>query len=224
MNYHQAKAKIDGRESKKLANNTYLLKDSKDDCYNIRLHATIIMKLYKNYTELNNGGYYTRTTKERLNEYLEHGFIRQSKSQWYYLQNRYNENLYFDGIQIDYDGNVLNPVMIDFNKFKQLKKLIKDYINNFEKDIQENGLEYPSGGDCWHCCIFDQNMSNMGHIIEHLKESYFVPSLLFNIIKIRGYVYPEVIFETIKEKRRSCKQELQWFFNKNFNAILNSME
>ena len=62
------------------------------------------------------------------------------------------------------------------------------------KKIEAGELPAPSGGDCWCCsmknekgiCLGDLSDNNQ-HLLDHMKERYYVPSLLVNAIKEKGY-------------------------------------
>lgn len=82
MNYKEADAKLQGRcfMSRKVGNHTYLKRDGK--VLSLRLHSTDIITWYPDgRTVLFTGGWFTPTTKCRLNQY---GPIRigSHKGQW----------------------------------------------------------------------------------------------------------------------------------------------
>lgn len=64
MNYQSAKEKLGSRNSRKIANNTYLERDG--NTLYIRLHRTRIVTLTPEYIEFNTGGWDTVTTKNRF--------------------------------------------------------------------------------------------------------------------------------------------------------------
>lgn len=71
MYYHEANAQLQGRcfQSRKLGNNTYLIRDGEQ--LHVKLHATHILTFYPNGDiRLNTGGWNTVTTRARMNEYL----------------------------------------------------------------------------------------------------------------------------------------------------------
>ena len=102
MKYKEAINLIKNRSSKKLANNTYLLKDGVN--FVIRLHETNIVTITpKNHYILNNGGWQTMTTKDRLNKYLPCN-IYQEKGLWYL-----SGSLYYNGMELNSKGNPVKP-------------------------------------------------------------------------------------------------------------------
>ena len=207
MKYKEAVNLIKNRSSKKLANNTHLLKDGVN--FVIRLHETNIVTITpKNHYILNNGGWQTMTTKDRMNRYLPCN-IWQEKGLWYL-----SDSLYYNNMELNSKGNPVkpkNPNKTEKNK-KQLDKSVTKYIKGFIKDIKENGLNDPSGEDCWYC------MGNMGnsysHILQHIKEGYFVPSFLWNVIKTRGYNNPAFIWNICKDDGNFAGRELRAYFKK----------
>ncbi len=67
MNYEEVELQLQGRNrlSKKYANNTYLLRN--DGYIALKYHSTEVVKFYPNGDiVLDNGGWYTSTTKERI--------------------------------------------------------------------------------------------------------------------------------------------------------------
>jgi hypothetical protein len=214
---------------KPIANNTRLLKDGTD--YLIRLHQTDIVRITPlNIYTANTGGWQTVTTKERLNRYLPIS-IWQDKHIWYvgtYQREWKDRKLFFEGLQCDVKGKVLNPPNNEIEtkaKRKKLDKMIKTYIDGFIQDIKDHGLGAPSTRDCFGCLFYNAEMGTvrggmhenecMGfdHYIEHFKEKYYVRSLLWKAIQEKGYNNPGFIWSM------GCidfhfKKTLQWFFNR----------
>ena len=207
MKYQEAVTLIKNRNSKKLANNTYLLKDGEN--FVIRLHETNIVTITpKNHYILNNGGWQTVTTKDRMNRYLPCN-IYQEKGLWYL-----SGSLYYNNMELNRNGNPVKPrkPKATEKKKNKLDKSVTKYIKGFIKDIKENGLNDPSGADCWYC------MGNMGnnysHILEHIKEGYFVPSFLWNVINSKGYTSPAFIWNMCKNNPDVAGNELRSYFKK----------
>lgn len=66
--------------TKKLSHNTYLIKQ--DDTFIVTLHANMILRINPDKVEHFNGGWNSKTTKDRLNEF-GHLNIFQKKYVWY---------------------------------------------------------------------------------------------------------------------------------------------
>jgi hypothetical protein len=203
MNCEKAESLLTGRNhlSRKIGNNTYLMR--RQDCYGIKLHETDVVTIHLggNYT-LDSGGWRTSTTKDRINTYTN-ARISQSKGIWYMRDG----SLFYDGVTISADGYPLSPKKPDdYEKaVKAIKKRVSAYAKAFDESIKSNGIGYPSGGDCWFCAM--RNVGNMtlgdisrtqDHLIAHMDEKYYVPSLLFNAIKEKNYNSPEFIYEMCK--------------------------
>jgi hypothetical protein len=216
-----------GLDKKKLANNTYLMKS---DCFVIQLHNTNIIKIYPNdIYELNTEGWQTVTTKDRLNEFSP-ADIYQKRGVWFVKDNNADkeDKVFFDGIRISKSGEILNSDSAPSNlieRKKRLDRMVSKYIRGFAKDAIDNGLRNPSSGDCFFCQLFSENDKDHTHIYSHLQEDYFVPSLLFNAIKERGYRDPVFIWAMIKSdaeqgKDGMLKSTLRSFFSKRKNQLV----
>lgn len=69
MTFKQALEKLNGRESRKLENNTYLERIDVDRVA-VRLHRTYVVEIREGGAyRLNSGGWRTATTKDRINKY-----------------------------------------------------------------------------------------------------------------------------------------------------------
>lgn len=83
MTYEEAKALLKGRESRKIGNNTYLVKKYK--FIGVRLHNTYVVMFYEDgRIELDSGNWNTVTTKDRMNKYLPRPWrVVQENFVWY---------------------------------------------------------------------------------------------------------------------------------------------
>jgi hypothetical protein len=88
------------RKAKKVANNTLRIETEKG--YIIRLHDTNILEFDGKGYILDSGGFMTKTTKERLNEYLPEPFyISQKNFEWFITIGNDGEKIpFFDGIKL----------------------------------------------------------------------------------------------------------------------------
>jgi hypothetical protein len=120
---------------------------------------------------------------------------------------------FFDGIVIDSDGYAErlrqegpSPAKLRRHE-RQVEKIKKDidkFINGYMKALAE-GMPMPSEGDCWYCLMFDAvpsngehaadqrgksiepgNTGDNNHLFGHIKERYYVPSLVINALRDRG--------------------------------------
>lgn len=92
MNWNNAERLMetarDKTKGKPIGNNTRLFFHNAgvghEDYYTIRLHGNVIMIIYRDRIEPLDGGWRTRTTKDRLNEYLPRGFfVFQKNFEWF---------------------------------------------------------------------------------------------------------------------------------------------
>ena len=120
---------IDGRESKKIGNNT-IVHRLDDDTVAIKYHRTNILKInQENVVTISTGGWETTTTKDRLNQFLNcRGYyIFQKKGVWYIKGN--DETVeYQDGMRITSDGTLIRA---NANK---IKANVLDLIKSKEID------------------------------------------------------------------------------------------
>lgn len=154
----------------------------------IKLHDTDIVTVYDNGTmRLDSGGWLTVTTKERINRYTNAG-ISQRNGIWYMRDG----SLFYDGMLIRPDGTPLKPRNTDKyeRQLKAIKKQAKEYAKGYVQALKDGLIDYPNGGDCWYCLMFEKqtpNASGAGHIRQHIKDKYYVPSLLVNAGRDAGY-------------------------------------
>jgi hypothetical protein len=106
---------LNGREEKKLGNNTWVLKteDWRNglDAVAVKYHDTNILLINSGgITTINNGGWDTSTTKDRLNQFLrcKGVYISQKNYQWY-ITGPMGTEKYVNGTQILPDGQVVVP-------------------------------------------------------------------------------------------------------------------
>ena len=89
--------------------------------------------------------------------------------------------VYEDGIMIE-NGTVTGAgELLDVKKRQKLIKKINKYAAEFVKEFVNGNIPAPSSGDCWMCSMLKE-MGDTDHLISHMDESYYVPSLLLNAI------------------------------------------
>lgn len=136
---------------------------------------------------LNSGGFRTQTTKERISTYSGYPII-QEKGVWFI------DGLPFkDGMVIKSNGKMTGCG--SNGTPKKLAKLVKE-INQFASIYMEKLLAgeipEPSAGDCWYCVMVTTegktlgDVANSSHLLEHLRQHYYVPSLVVNAVKEHG--------------------------------------
>ena len=81
-NFNDAIAKLNGRDSRKVDNNTYLERLSPDEI-GVRLHNTYVVRYFRNGSvTIHSGGWHTVTTKDRINSYSP-ASVTQRKYEWF---------------------------------------------------------------------------------------------------------------------------------------------
>lgn len=200
-NYQDAKNYLQGKKSRPYANNTRIVMDILDmghEIITITYHNNPVVNLYPEYTSYSSCGWKTNTTKERINWFLPEGFsLYQEKSVWYIVKHGTSFKYTFaDGLTIDLNGNVYNDAPSnEQDTTKATIKAIKQYVDGYIKALLQNEIENPSDADCWYCAMQTTDGENLGdamknndHILSHMEESYFVPSLLVNAEKFSHHM------------------------------------
>lgn len=184
MNYTELDSKLQGRnkESRKIANNTYLIR--RGNSIAVKLHNTDVVTFNQNGSiVLNSGGWHTPTTKSRINQFIGNR-LSQVNGVWYINGCRFADNM-----AINPDGTLSGCEKDNPKTDKKLKAKVKAYAKLCADSIP---LEPPSGGDCWHCHMVTESKQTLGdvtksdHIDSHMEESYIVPSLVYNALKEAG--------------------------------------
>lgn len=202
--YADLDAKLTGRcsKSRKVANNTYA--ERRGDDIAIRLHATDVVTFHRDGTiTLNTGGWYTVTTKARINDYLPGGVALASiKGRWYLRYFNGRDMVPFnDGMRIDFDGRVVDgaPIPADVaaedSENAAMRKAVERYLKRTKPEDIVRAFDN-SGGDCI-LCNWPGREAEADHLRQHVDEQYVMASLTFNAVKARGYLHPEVIMSLI---------------------------
>ena len=171
--------------SKKIGNNTYAERREPGKIA-IRLHKTDVVTHYEcGSVVLNSGGWKTSTTKDRISE---HSPVRisQHKGVWTF---GYGSLLHTfkDGVTLKPDGTVDGAaVASDESRDKKLRKEIATFARLASEAVP---LPLPGAGDCLFCqCVTDkgEEFGGADHLLQHLDESYLVPSLVYKALKEAG--------------------------------------
>lgn len=199
------------KDERPLQNNTRLVRRS-NDAIAVRLHETDVLTYHRNGNRtLNSGGWLTVTTKDRINNYLgiKDTKVFSDRGQWFVF--RYDEtgsgwsklSEFYDGVVIRKNGMVAKPKMpseADNRKVAKMKRDIKAYIDGFVETLRK-GMPQPNNGDCWFCLFKDAKSGktwgdiakDSGHLLDHMKERYYVPILVVNAVTEKGYRMPGFI-------------------------------
>lgn len=214
----------------KLANNTRLL--DRGDHFAVRLHDTDVVCIYPDHHELHTGGWLTSTTKDRINTYSSARVYSERGEWWVWNHRSHARWRFFEGIQVDLDGNVRNPLPDHANDLAAARRRVIDlavrqYIHGYALRVLTDGLREPGGGDCWACYFQGPNRRGtmegeplgFGHYLDHFREGYYVPSLLWNAVQARSYSSPQYVWAMIRDDARRGRleplvQELRRYFKR----------
>lgn len=193
-----------------------------NDGFGIKYHDTEVIKIVDTVITLNSGGWFSKTTKDRINQYLPEWFnLFQNKGFWY-LKTPKDNYAFFDGMKIDINGLLLNPqkkVFKDIKRKENIKKSINSYCRALSKTLEAENLIH-SSGDCWYCLMRTQDNKSLGdamqkdnsHLHDHLKEKYIMYSLVFNALEYKGYRYPQLFLERQKDFKTTVIRAVRSYF------------
>lgn len=107
MNWNEAKEILGSRSRRKLEYATYL--EDRGDYIAIKQHGNTIAYIEEGFTSYTNAGYYSRTTKDRLNRYSNQ-IINQRNWDWLLNGDDYESNYWHNGVfsfKEDENGNLI---------------------------------------------------------------------------------------------------------------------
>lgn len=186
---------------RKVANNTYAHRND-DGSISVRLHQTDVVTISPNGAiELSTGGWYTMTTRDRI-ERFSGVKIFSDRGVWYVYYPGKDKVPYFDGIKFGPAGKCLNGVSAaTWKKYLKdraaMQRKIQGYCTGAHNWLTTEPREFPNMGDCWYCSMrttdgdsLGEKTGDIGHLLDHLDESYYMGSLLYNALEAKGYRYP----------------------------------
>jgi hypothetical protein len=197
MNYGNADAQLTGRcsQGRKLANNTYLERRG-EGVIAVRLHSTDVVTLHKDgRVILESGGWRTVTTKDRMQNFSSL-CVYSEKGVWYVAPSyaagdRANAVAYADGITYNTATGEWSGVGEDPRAQLRLRRQIAKFCKAYMAKFAAYEIPAPGPGDCWFCLMFAKAANDSGrpdfgsadHLLDHMRESYFVPSLLARAVE-----------------------------------------
>lgn len=175
-----------------------------DGAIAVRLHATDVVTYLPNGTyRLDSGGWRTVTTKARIAEYAP-VHIGQKAGVWTlyacpgWMPQWANAYPYADGIVVDSEGMPVSgmpsarTVAASARTTARMTARIRAYVRGYMAAFRA-GMPLPGLGDCLYCQMDANGPSgDTGHLISHMTERYYVPSLAVNALVTRGYPYPAI--------------------------------
>lgn len=206
--YDEAVAVLAGRESRKVANHTYL-KRRDDETIALMLHETDVVTFRPGTVTLDSGGWRTKTTSDRM-RYAADVFTR--GGQWYVSLpgHRWDVDrayVYADGITLDESGYLVagEGERDAARDNAALKRRINRYADKCAKAAP---LPHPDGGDCWYCMGMDDG-TNPDHLLAHMDEGYLVPTLVYRALEAAGYREPWFLWNQPWAIRRAVREYLK---------------
>lgn len=203
-------------DRRKVANNTYAIRRD-DDTIAIRLHETDVVTVTRdNRVRLETGGWYTVTTKERINRYIPGWTAYSDRGTWYvrhYAAGWENSEAvrFFDGITIDLTTNeIVNPPADDaFDELDarnaEIEKAISRYVDGFTPEEAQRLIDaWKAGegtaGDPWCCLMVAEDGSRplaegSDHLRLHIDEGYRFLSLLILVYEARRWGNPALVLQ-----------------------------
>lgn len=183
---------MNGRDKgKRLKSSTYMRPLLVDDDGTVKTagilyHSTYILIFRESGVEYQTDGWYTVTTKDRMNTYGP-GYVYQHKGKWFMRQADGTEVPYFDGMEMSYEGYLLNPrPESEQRQIEQdrayLVKRIEKYLDKIAEYYLAGNQMLPTNGDCMFCRGWFglERDNDTEHLLSHIEEDYVVPSLLLN--------------------------------------------
>lgn len=195
----------------KLANNTYLDWVSKNvaphgleeqPCwFAVKLHHTNVVTFYSDGSiVLDSGGWKTVTTKQRMNEAIRDYHSDNSwtvwsdRGVWYVSTGNWSAGTnkqwaYEDGIILHPNGTVTGEGEDPKAQIK-LRKRAKAYAKAYVDHLYSGKMPAPGNGDCFGCLMVPVDkgagphagMAGPDHMLSHLEEGYYVPSLVLRAL------------------------------------------
>ena len=185
MDYHTFTAKLTGRnsQSRKIANHTTLHRID-DSTIAVQLHSTDVITFHEDgRIVFSSGGWKTSTTKERINSFSP-ARVSQTAGSWNISIDGKGAN-FADGIT--WTGKRWSNAGEDPSKAIKLARRAAKYARDYMAAFDAGKVPAPSGGDCWGCLMKTADgktpMGGASHILDHMKEKYYVPSLLARAIE-----------------------------------------
>lgn len=204
----------------------------------VKYHDTIIAWFYNNGdVQINSGGWRTATTKGWLGEF---GVRVWSEGGTWYVHHHDARYVFKDNMVLHADGTVSGAgTESDKVLEKKLRAQITQYAKKFSEAIADNKIEAPSAGDCFFCYmrVSESNVplgeanQDTEHLLSHMKEKYFVPSLLWRALEVApcaNMITKQVIagmFQGAKIEANAfyntaavetCRKAIRWYLLKQF--------
>lgn len=154
-----------------------------DRAKHLRYHDTNVVTIKKNGDiTLDSGGWQTRTTKDRINNYQGVVSVYSDKGMW-----KVGGFTFVDGISFAPDGTLKSSTQAterEKRRIVRVSKQIKHYCKTLKTQLEVEGFPVPNSGDCLICRLPKGRHSCL---TSHLDETYIHGTLLVNAMQYAGY-------------------------------------
>jgi hypothetical protein len=177
MTYESAKSMLSKarKGTKTLCHMTTLRQEG--NSFVIRYHNTDVVSIHEDNTyTLNSGGWYTPTTKDRINEYSP-ARIHQDKGLWYHKSGViFADKCKVDDMGFPMEFNLAMTLATEKAKGK-VDRMVSKYIKGFMAMLSETKvMPTPDMGDCWACAFVSTegktDIMGYDHLLAHFAEKY----------------------------------------------------
>jgi hypothetical protein len=190
----------------------------------VRLHNTNIVTLTKDDSIiLNSGGWRTVTTRDRISKLIRKaGWSLYSERGVWIVSIAGKSYTFTDGMIIHADGSVEGAGDADLTR--KLRESIRDYARDYMSALMDGKIGPVGPGDCWGCVmVSDKGEHPLGgrdHLLSHIEEKYYVPSLVWNAMAARGMGdYWKAIVHDLQSGNR-CDSRITAFFAKDVGRCI----
>jgi len=202
-------------EEKKVANNTKARLVHPDGEVldapevRIRLHETDVVTIRPDgVVRLDSGGWWTVTTKARMNDFAPGVRVYSHRGQGYAATGFQAGSVavpFYDGLEFDSEAGrfLVDQARVDLEADRlERTRRVKEQVRSFVRLLEEPERARPFvaaiveggswAGDCWYCLMRDEQGVPLGdasgahdHLEAHLEDEYLVPSLFRNAFRER---------------------------------------
>lgn len=228
--------------SKIVANNTLHIL-TMDGRRVLRLHKTnVLTRMPDGTVILNSGRWLTKTTKDRINEFLpkflaedaprvyvgsDRGVWKLSKFEYISQAGEPREDaapthtflsLFYDGIVLRTDGTPVEPKPDLDGETRKVRRLLTKFVKMVR--TWEGNLPQPGLGDCIPCRVEAEHPGKWSkdHLLSHLEDPYLHGTLIYNALTAKGYSHQQMSF--IWNHKDIVARALRAYFKKNLELAL----
>jgi len=226
----------------KLANNTYLRKEQ-DGTFRIRLHDTDVVHVLPNgHYRLYTGGWRTLVTKNRINTYSP---VHVAAYQGTWLVGSEADGwqhswAFEEGMEVNSRGRPLDAARLKKRKAaavcnrRAVNRRVREYVDGYCQWLLDLG-HFPTAadcaGDCFYCRFVEENphQANCGHLVAHMRERYYVGSILHRTLQERYEQHAGAAAGNIERalalgRTRRAKEELLRFFKRRKDRLVEAFK